>query len=119
MHNCPALLVSCIDFRVQKTVEDWARQNLGEKQYDRVALAGGAKDFPAIMNQIDLSVKLHAIKKLVLMNHQDCGAYGHEGTEEIHRRDLLAAAQTVTSKYPFLKIETYFVHLDGQITPVN
>ena len=85
MHTCFALIVSCIDFRVQRAVEDWARKNLGAGKYDRAALAGGVKDFPAVMNQIDLSAKLHGIKKVVLMNHEDCGAYGAEGNEETHR----------------------------------
>ena len=53
------------------------------------------------------------------MNHEDCGAYGAEGNEETHRQDLLAAAQTVTSKYSALAVETYFVRLNGQVTPVN
>jgi hypothetical protein len=138
MHNCQALLISCLDFRIQQFVESWARQNLGGGQYDRIALAGGVKDFPAIMKQIDLSVKLHGIKKVVLMNHEDCGAYlpaekramsrvriepegewqakagGETGIPEKHRRDLLAAASAVTSKYPDLTVETYFVHLNGQ-----
>ncbi len=118
MHNCHSLLVSCLDFRIQKTVEDWARQNLGVRNYDRVTLAGGAKDFQTIMKQIDLSVKLHGIKKVVLMNHQDCGAYGESGTEEKHRRDLLAAASAVKSKYPSLQVETYFVTLSGQVVTV-
>ena len=119
MHACNALIVSCIDFRIQKTVENWTRQNLGEKQYDRAALAGGVKDFPSILKQIDLSVKLHAIKRLILMNHEDCGAYGPEGTEEKHRQDLLAAAAAIKSKYPSLAVETYFIRLSGQIITVN
>lgn len=75
MHFCSTLLVSCIDFRIQRIVEEWARERLGERQYDRVAVAGGVKDLPSILKQIDLSVKLHNIKKVVLMNHEDCGAY--------------------------------------------
>lgn len=114
MHSCSSLLVSCIDFRIQPAVEDWARHNLDPQNYDRVAWAGGVKDFSAIMNQIDLSVKLHNIKKVVLTNHEDCGAYGPEGTEEKHRQDLLSAAQTVKSKYPDLTVETYFVTLSGE-----
>lgn len=118
MHSCSSIIVSCIDFRIQKTVEAWARRNLGKKNYDRVALAGGVKDFPAVMNQIDISVKLHAIKKVILMNHEDCGAYGEQGTEEKHHRDLLVATHAAASKYPNLEVETYFIMLSGQVIPV-
>lgn len=118
MHFCSSLIVSCIDFRIQKTVEDWARENLGEKNYDRVGWAGGVKDFSSILQQINLSVKLHSIKKVILMNHEDCGAYDLEGTEEKHHRDLLTAASAVKLKYPSLQVEIYFIKLDGAITTV-
>ena len=119
MHSCFSLIVSCIDFRIQPAVEEWALKNLGAKNYDRVALAGGVKDFSAVMSQIDISVKLHAVKKAILMNHEDCGAYWESGTEEKHREDLKTAADKVKVKYPDLTVETYYVRLDGQIAPIN
>lgn len=118
MHTCFSVIVSCIDFRIQPAVEAWARQNLAAKNYNRVALAGGVKDFSSVMNQIDLSCKLHGIKKVILTNHEDCGAYGSEATEEKHRRDLLSAAAAVKSKYPDLTVETYFIRLNGEFIPV-
>lgn len=116
MHICSSLLVSCIDFRVQRTVEEWARKNLGERQYDRVALAGGVKNRDVILGQVDLSVRLHEIKKVVLMNHEDCGAYGSEGTEKKHQEDLRAMCLALRNKYPMLAIETYYVKLDGSVS---
>ena len=108
-----------MDFGMKKKVRDWARRNLGEKQYDRVCWAGGVLKLSEIMGQLDISVRLHGIKKVVLMNHEDCGAYGESGTEEKHRQDLLAAAAAIKSKYPSLAVETYFIRLSGQIITVN
>lgn len=119
MHTCSSLIVSCIDFRIQSFVEDWARKNLGEKNYDRVSWAGGVLKLDEIMGQVDISVRLHGIKKVILMNHEDCGAYGQAGTEDKHRHDLLSAADKIKNKYPDLSIETYFVRLDGQITSIS
>jgi len=119
MHNCSSLIVTCIDFRIQSFVEDWARKNLGEKQYDRVGWAGGVLKIEEIMGQIDISVRLHGIKKVVLMNHEDCGAYGETGTQDKHRQDLLAAAEKIKTKYPNLSTETYFVKLSGEIAKTN
>lgn len=117
MHACSFLLVSCIDFRIQRSVEEWARKNLGEKQYDRVALAGGVKNRDVILGQVDISVRLHGIKKVVLMNHEDCGAYGQEGTLEKHREELRATRLALAAAHPTLDIETYYVKLDGSVIP--
>lgn len=118
MHTCSSIVITCIDFRIQPFVEDWAKERFGGKNYDRVAWAGGVKDFSSILKQIDLSVKLHNINKVILMNHEDCGAYGELGTEEKHCRDLLVVASAVKSKYPNLTVETYYMKLDGAITTV-
>lgn len=118
MHVCSSLLVSCIDFRIQRTVEEWARKHLGTDQYDRVALAGGVKNRDVILSQVDISVRLHQIKKVVLMNHEDCGAYGKEGIEGKHQEELKSMAEKVKIKYPDLVVETYYVKLDGSIVLV-
>lgn len=115
MHTCKAIVISCIDFRIQKTVEEWANENIGIRQYDRVAWAGGVQDIEGVLKQIDISVRLHSIQKAVLMNHEDCGAYGEAGTFEKHQQDLKGAAELVKGKYPSLTIEPYFVKLDGSV----
>lgn len=119
MHKCNALIVTCIDFRIQLAVEEWSRTNLRHGKYDRAAWAGGVLKFKEIMGQIGISVRLHGIKKVILANHEDCGAYGPAGTLEKHRQDLLSAAKSVKSKYPTLIVETYFVHLDGKFSPID
>lgn len=115
MHNCPSLLISCLDFRIQPTVEKWAKEHLGKLRYDRVALAGGVKSRDVILDQVDISVRLHHIKNVVLMNHEDCGAYGVEATEQKHREELRAATAAIKEKYPLLKVESYYVTLAGEV----
>lgn len=112
-------MVTCIDFRIQRGVEEWAGENLGNMGYDRVSWAGGVLKFKQIMGQIDISVRLHGIKKVILTNHEDCAAYGKGGTIEKHRQDLLSAAKSVKLKYPALAVETYFVHLDGKFSSID
>ncbi len=112
-HNCQALVITCIDFRLQEFINNWINKNLSPKTYDRVALAGGVKDFESISNQVEISKKLHNIEKVVLINHEDCGAYGKDGTEEIHSQDLNQAKKSLNEKYPDLLISTYYLKLDG------
>lgn len=118
-HTCNIFVATCIDFRIQKTVAEWLRKNVGEKQYDRVAWAGGILDLEGVLKQLVISVHLHHVKKAILMNHEDCGAYGTAGNFEKHKNDLLAAAQKVKALYPQLEVETYYIHLDGTVEKVN
>ncbi len=112
-HICSGLVVTCIDFRFQKIIEDWMQIYMGEGKYDRVAWAGGIFDSVGVIKQVDISVRLHDIKKLILMNHEDCGAYGKSGTHARHCADLKEVKKKIAQLHPQLKVETYFIHLDG------
>lgn len=112
-YNCEALIVTCIDYRFQHYIHEYLHKNFDPKTYDRVALAGAVQDFEYIMKQVDVSVRLHDIKRVVLINHENCGAYGEEGTIEKHSQDLKSAKEKILSKYPDLDVELYFLKLDG------
>lgn len=118
LHSCDALVVTCIDFRFQKYINDWIESNIGSGKFDRVALAGGVFNFEVISGQVDVSKRLHDIKKVVLMNHEDCGAYGELGTMERLSADLNKAGQAIKEKYPEVEVELYVIQLDGQFTKV-
>lgn len=113
VHTCEAVVVSCIDFRFQKYIREWLATHLADKTFDYVAFAGGTKELDIVLKQIDLSVALHAIKEIYLLHHEDCGAYGPQGTKERHFRDLQKAKEAILTKYPSLYIEAYFIHQDG------
>ncbi len=106
---------------------------LGRDGRGDVSLAGSAKDlvkspghvpFESLLKQVELSSKLHEIKRVVLINHQNCGAYGptlesgspHEF--ETHSGDLRAARSLVQSRFPELKVALYFAKLDGTFVEV-
>lgn len=112
-HTCDALVVTCIDFRFQDYINDWISKNIPPKNHDRVAFAGGVKNLETILGQIEISKRLHDIKKVVLINHENCGAYGETGTPEKHAEDLRNAATKIAEVDPNLEVETYFLHLNG------
>jgi len=56
---------------------------------------------------------LHHIRRVLFINHEDCGAYGEEGTHERHQEDLQNAASKIKEQFPDLEVETYYLHLDG------
>ena len=61
----------------------------------------------------------------MVINHADCGAYGEENipdkeTEFLrHNEDLQTIANRVRSDLPNLKVETYYLHLDGTFEVVK
>ncbi len=112
-HSCEAVIITCIDFRLQDAINNWISENYSPNTFDRVALAGGVKELDTILKQIDISVRLHHINKVVLINHEDCGAYGESGTKEKHSQDLKKAAERTRKSYPNLIVDTYYLHLDG------
>lgn len=112
-HNAEAIIITCIDFRLQEAINQWIAQNFAPKTFDRVALAGGVQNLDTILSQIDIAVRLHHIKKVVLINHEDCGAYGQESTPEKHAEDLQNAKSKILSEFPELSVETYYLKLDG------
>ncbi|TSC85974.1 MAG: Uncharacterized protein G01um10147_1041 [Microgenomates group bacterium Gr01-1014_7] len=112
-HGCEVVVITCIDYRFQEYINKWIAQNFAPKSFDRVAFAGGVKNIVVILNQIDIAKKNHHIHKVILINHEDCGAYDQEGTPEKHAEDLKTAALKIKEIHPDLEVETYYLHLDG------
>lgn len=124
-HKAERIVITCIDFRLQEHINNWIARNFQPKTFDRVALAGGVRNLNAILEQIDIAVRLHHIKKVVLINHQDCGAYGQENFPDSkfehnkHALDLKNAKEKINERFTELGIDTYFLHLDGHFEPIS
>lgn len=118
VHISDALVVSCIDFRFQKFIRKWLDKNFDNKTYDYVGYAGASKDLKTIMMQLDISVRLHYISQVVIIHHEDCGAYGKESTHEKHSKDLQKTKTVINAIYPDLKVDLYYLHLDGKFEVV-
>lgn len=118
-HDCETIIVTCIDFRFQEYINNWVAGNFQPRSFDRVAFAGGVKNLDTILGQIEISKRLHHIKKVVLINHEDCGAYGKAGTPEKHTEDLKNSADQIKQQYPDVEVQTYYLHLDGAFEHIS
>jgi hypothetical protein len=117
--HCDALIVNCIDFRLVRYIRNFTDTQLAGKTFDEVGFVGATKDWDTIMEEIAISERLHGPKQLVLINHEDCGAYGAEGTPARHAADLRRARVAVLARYPDLRVDLYYLHLDGTFEPVD
>ena len=118
-HHCYAVIVCCIDFRFQKYIRKWTDEALKGQTFDLVGFAGSTKDLETILGQIDISVRLHHISRVVLIHHEECGAYGIDSTLENHTADLLKAKSAILSRYPQLDISLYYLKLNGEFTSIH
>ena len=118
-HICDDFIVACIDFRFQKYIKNWLKKNLQNKTYDYVGFAGSTKNLDIIMGQLDISVRLHHVKEVILIHHEECGAYGAESTHDRHAADLKKAKEKINSLFPTLAINLFYLHLDGNFEEVK
>jgi carbonic anhydrase len=124
-----AVVLCCFDHRISTTVRKFLRKQ-GVDRPDIIAVAGGAKtlasprnDFEPqfILDQIRMSIRLHRTKRILVMSHSDCGAYGglahfkgDRDAEAAHHRDeLLRAGELLVNNFPDTSVEPYFVKFDG------
>ena len=112
-HKCEAIVVHCMDYRLQSYINQWLEKNLTFGSYDRAVIAGGVYDVYDVIRQVDIAARLHGISKVILINHEDCGMYGTAGTEERHEEDLNKAEEKIRRLFPQLEVDTYYLYLDG------
>lgn len=108
-----ACIVGCFDDRFTPALREFASAR-GLERFDLVRVAGGAKCLasPAneserefLLKQIETSLRLHNAKRVVLMNHCDCGAYGGkkafgDAVKEMaaHQAELASAKAVLESR---------------------
>jgi len=129
-----AMLLSCIDPRMVAPVYKYMDQRGLSGQYSQFVIAGAAiavvapkfaASRPAFWDNLATTVQLHHIKRLIAIDHRDCGAaqiaYGASSiadpqTEtETHRKVLAGFRKEVSKRHPKLTIETGLMALDGSI----
>ncbi|MHB8777189.1 MAG: carbonic anhydrase [Anaerolineales bacterium] len=111
--HCDALVVHCMDYRLQKFLHPWIMVRFGYDNFDIVALAGSVHDYEMVLKYVQLGVQIHSIETVCLINHEDCRAYGRAGTYKRHKHDLMDSQAKIKALFPKLKVEAFYLHLDG------
>jgi carbonic anhydrase len=117
--QCEFLVVHCIDYRLQGYLNKWLERYIPTQSYDRVSIAGGVSDLDYVIRQVGIALRLHRINTVVLINHEDCGAYGAAGNYKRHKADLEEAERKIEALFPELDVETYYLHLDGEFEQMS
>ncbi len=117
--TCEALVIHCIDFRLQKFLHEWSVARFGDDNFDILAVAGAARDSETLFKHVQLAAQVHNIQTVCVVNHEDCRGYGAEGTRERHVCDLSAARKKINAAFPHLRVETFYLRLDGTFEAVD
>ncbi len=126
-YTAEACVVWCFDERFRKLLDAFI-EHRAFAHPDRIIIAGGAKSLSSpevesardfTLGQIQKSLKLHHPKRIILMTHSDCGAYGglqafgsKEAELEKHRIELIAARDALASAIDLTGIEIEMVFAD-------
>jgi len=128
-----AMVLSCMDPRFQPIVFNYLKKNKLSGKYSAFTIAGSAigvtankfkKWHKVFWDNFKTSVKLHNIKKLIVINHRDCGAakiiigkkeFSKINETRVHKHSFQKIKKIFKKRYPKLKIELKLISLDKKI----
>ncbi len=129
-YQCDAAIVWCFDNRFELGFRKFLKR-IGVRNADPIKIAGGAKCLASpeleserefVIEQIRKSIRLHGTRRVILMLHSDCGAYGGlaggfrgdtRAEANHHRDELRCAAENLWRALPGIDIDAYFVDFEG------
>ena len=127
------MVLSCIDPRFQSIVYNYLKKKKLSGKYSSFTIAGSAVGVTAnkfkrwhkiFWDNFETSVKLHNIKKLIVINHRDCGAakiingkkeFSEMNETKIHKNSFKKIKKIFRKKYPKLSIELKIISLNSKV----
>ena len=131
--NYKAMVLSCIDPRFQPIIYNYLKKKNLIGKYSMFTIAGSAIGVTAnkfkrwhktFWDNFDSSVRLHNIKKLIVINHRDCGAakiingkknFSKINETKIHKNSLQKIKKIFRKKYPKLSIELKIISINSKV----
>lgn len=128
-----AMVLSCMDPRFQPKIFNYLKKRNLSGQYSAFTIAGAAvgvthlkfkKWHNVFFENLSASIQLHKIDKLIVINHQDCGAakianskkeFNNKVETNIHKVSFKKLKSSLRKKFPKLKIEFNVMALNNSI----
>ena len=127
------MVLSCIDPRFQNIVHNHLLKKKLIGKYSAFTIAGAAVGVThnkfkqwhkTFYDNLGTSIQLHKIEKLIVINHQDCGAakmmnskksFNNIIETKIHKKSFMLIKNKFKKKYPSLSIETILISLNKKV----
>jgi carbonic anhydrase len=126
-----------MDYRLVDMTERYMKRRGLRNKYDNVVLAGAAlgaitDKYPdwnkTFWEELELSIDLHHIQKVILLDHRDCGAYKQllgedfarepKKEREVHAAQLKRLRELINERYAQLEVETLLMSLTGAVEKI-
>ncbi len=115
--------IGCMDGRIHKAVVNYGRKKFGAHYADTITEAGLAglltKEnvdvtlLKSLKRKIDISVKLHKAKGIVVHGHQECA--GNQVPDDLHKKDIRRTLQVIQLMVdPAMPVVGIFVKRHGK-----
>ena len=132
-----AMVLSCIDPRFQHKVSSYLRRRKLRGKYSSFTIAGAAvgitnKNFKkwqkTFIENLETSIQMHKINKLIVINHKDCGAakivngkkqFNEFNENKIHEESFKKLKKILNNKFPKLYYEFYLMNLKSSMKRFN
>ena len=132
-----AMILSCMDPRLQPIVYNYLKKKKLTGKYSAITIAGAGigvthnkfkKWHKTFYDNLSISIALHKIEKLIVINHKDCGAakianieneFNNDIEKKIHQQSFSKIKKYIKKKFPKLKTEFYLMSLDKKIKKFN
>jgi len=130
-HKELGLALSCIDYRLFDATIELLKKDCCVDAFDHVVLAGASLGYnqndytfwkKMFIDHVELALKLHNIEKIVVIDHEDCGAYKliyphvedcRKCEKKLHIKNVKQFIKRMRKLYPKLHYSGYLLHLDG------
>jgi len=128
-----AMVLSCMDPRFQTKVSNYLKRRKLTGKYSAFTIAGAAigvtapkfkKWHSTFWENLNTSIKIHKIEKLIVINHKDCGAakivngkkeFTPQNEMKIHKNSFEKIKFNLKKKHPRLKVELSLMSLNRRI----
>ena len=131
------VLLSCMDYRLMDEVAAYMDKRGLKDAYDHLILAGASlgalvaakPDWARTFWQhLDVAISLHKVKKVMVLDHRDCGAYrvflGEKAVATpalelaVHTTYLRKLKAAIARRRPALEVELGLMSLDGAVQSI-
>ena len=128
-----AMVLSCIDPRFQKPVHKHLKDKKLTGRFSAFTIAGGSigvtnnkfkKWHSTFRENLETSINLHKINKLIVLNHNDCGAAKIANNNKnfnsrieiaIHKKSFNKLKKTLKKKFPKIKVSFKILSLKNAL----
>ena len=128
------MVLSCIDPRFQHLVHNHLKKKKLIGKFSAFTIAGAAigvtnykfkQWHKTFYDNLETSIQLHRIEKLIVINHKDCGVakiingkkkFSPINEKKIHKDSFSKIKKQIKKRFPKLKVELNLISLDSKIT---